>query len=77
MGKFVPEVKTTAICKITLNVSRILSALNSVKLSAQSPPCNKKPLPSDTSANERFKDLTSPAKTRGGKLFKVPSTLDK
>ncbi len=32
------NVNTTAICKITLKVSRILGALNSANDSAQSPP---------------------------------------
>ena len=44
----------------------MLSGWNSAKLSAQSPPCNKKALPSATSARAFFKDLDSPAKTRGG-----------
>ena len=77
IGRFVPEVSMIAICKITRNVSRILSAWNSEKLSAQSPPCSKKPLPSATSASELLRDLTSPAKTSGGNPFKVSRTLFK
>ena len=59
---------------MTLKVSLILSALNSEKLSAQSPPCNRKALPSDTSLSWLLRDLTSPAKTRGGKLANLFST---
>ena len=33
-----PKVSTIAICKMSRNVSRMLLALNSAKLSAQSPP---------------------------------------
>ena len=62
-------VNTKAICKINLKVSLILSGWNSAKLSAQSPPCNKKALPSTTSANCFVNDLVSPAKTSGGKFF--------
>ena len=36
----IAKVKITLICKIILNISRILFALNCIKLSAQSPPCN-------------------------------------
>ena len=39
------KVKTIAICRITLKVSRIFGALKSAKDSAQSPPCNKNPCP--------------------------------
>ena len=42
------KVITTAICNNTLKVSRILGALKLLKLSAQSPPCSKKALPSAT-----------------------------
>ena len=37
--------------------------------------CNKKPLPSATSASDLCSDRTSPAKTRGGKPFSVSRTL--
>ena len=40
-GHLAPKVSTTAICSITLKVSRMLSAENSAKLSAQSPPCKQ------------------------------------
>ena len=68
-GTEADAVKTKDICKRTLNVSLILSGWNSAKLSAQSPPCNKKALPSATSAKDFFKDLDSPAKTKGGYFF--------
>ena len=65
-GTFAPNVKTTAICSITLYVSLNISALNSSKLSAQSPPCNKNASPLDAAANFVLRDLASPAKTNGG-----------
>ena len=63
------DVNTSAICKMTLKVSLILSGWNSAKLSAQSPPCNKKALPSTTLANSFFNDRDSPANTKGGNLL--------
>ena len=74
IGKDAPYVKTAAICKITRNESLKLSALNSAKDSAQSPPCNKNALPSDTSANLDFNVLASPAKTKGGSDLSFSST---
>ena len=53
----------------TLKVSLIFSGWNSAKLSAQSPPCSKKAFPSTTSAKDFFKDLVSPANTKGGYFF--------
>src|SRR5580698_4104845 len=44
------KVSTTAICRIRRKVSRMLSAENSLKLSAQSPPCKRNALPAATSA---------------------------
>ena len=55
----------------------MLSALNSEKLSAQSPPCNRKASPSEAFASEFLSDLTSPAKTKGGKSLKEVSTLSR
>ena len=49
----------------------MLSGWNSAKLSAQSPPCNKKAFPSTTSASCCFKCLVSPAKTSGGKVLLI------
>ena len=65
-GHLAPKVSTTAICSITLKVSRMLSAENSAKLSAQSPPCSRKARPSATSASCAFSLRVSPAKTSGG-----------
>ena len=53
----------------------MLSGLNSAKLSAQSPACNKKAFPSTTFASCSFKCLVSPAKTKGGKFFILLRTL--
>ena len=65
-GHLAPKVSTTAICSMTLKVSRMLSAENSAKLSAQSPPCKRKARPSATSASWVFSRRVSPAKTSGG-----------
>ena len=62
------KVSTTAICRISLKVSRMLSAWNSLKLSAQSPPCSRKALPSATLPSSSFSRRASPAKTSGGML---------
>src|ERR1700730_7252871 len=51
---------------MTLSLSRMLSAEKSAKDSAQSPACNKKPLPSLTRASPAFNDRASPANTSGG-----------
>src|ERR1700736_2807831 len=56
-------------------MSRMLFGWNSAKLSAQSPPCNKKAFPAATAARRCCKRRASPAKTRGGKRRRVSSTL--
>ena len=66
IGTFIFAVKMALICKMTLKVSLILFALNSLKLSAQSPPCIKKALPSTAEASFCLRLLHSPAKTNGG-----------
>lgn len=66
--------RTALIWSNTLKVSLILFALNSLKLSAQSPPCKRKALPRAASANFSSRCLASPAKTIGGKLSMVLST---
>ena len=48
------KVSTTAICSRTRKVSRMLLALNSAKLSAQSPPWSRKAVPSATLAELRL-----------------------
>ena len=55
-----------AICKITRSFSRMLSAENSSKLSAQSPACSKKALPAATRAKLFCSERASPANTSGG-----------
>ena len=61
-----PKVSTTAICSSTRNVSRMMLAVKSPKLSAQSPPCSTKAWPSEASARPCFSRRASPAKTSGG-----------
>src|SRR5437588_4960604 len=68
------KVRITAICRKTRKKSRLLSAECSAKLSAQSPPWSRKPLPSETLASLRLSFLASPAKTSGGKPLSVDST---
>lgn len=55
-------------------MSLMLVALNSLKLSAQSPPWRRKALPTAASANLSSKFLASPAKTIGGKASMVLRT---
>src|SRR5512134_2901844 len=52
----------------------MLSARCSRKLSAQSPPCSRKPLPPATLPSVRFSSRASPANTSGGKVASLPST---
>ena len=65
-GTLAPYVNTIAICSMTLNVSRIKSALNCSKLSAQSPPCSRNASPRDAAPRAAFRRLASPANTNGG-----------
>jgi hypothetical protein len=65
-GTLLPKVSTTAICSNTRKVSRMMLAVKSSKLSAQSPPCRTKARPSATRAREAFSRRASPAKTSGG-----------
>src|SRR5437764_9679056 len=65
-GEAAAKVSTTAICRNTRKKSRIEFALWSSKLSAQSPPCNRKASPAATRASDFFRLRASPANTRGG-----------
>ncbi len=65
-GSFDAQVSTTAIWRMTRKVSRMLFALCSAKLSAQSPPWSRKPRPAATSASSAVRLRASPAKTSGG-----------
>ena len=76
-GIWPPNIKTTPIWRRILKVSLILLALNSLKLSAQSPPCNKNALPIAASASFSSKLLASPAKTIGGNASRVLRTESK
>ena len=65
-GSAAPKVSTTAICSSTRKVSRMMLAVKSAKLSAQSPPCSTKARPSAASASAAFSRRASPANTSGG-----------
>ena len=52
----------------------MLLALNSLKLSAQSPPCKRKAFPVAASARRSSKLLASPANTIGGNASRVQRT---
>ena len=65
-GTLAPKVSTTAICNSTRKVSRMMLAVKSLKLSAQSPPCSTKARPSATCASAAFSRRASPANTSGG-----------
>ena len=56
---------TSAICKMTRNVSRTWSTENSSKDSAQSPPKSTKPSPMHARPSSSWSVRTSPAKTSG------------
>jgi len=56
----------TAICRMTRNFSRRLTALNSSKLSAQSPACSRNAFPLATWPSAVCSDRASPANTSGG-----------
>src|SRR5262245_53345658 len=58
---------------MTRSFSRMLSAENSSKLSAQSPAWSRKALPAATSASERSSERDSPANTSGGYVATVLS----
>ena len=73
-GRRPAKVSTIAICSSTLKVSRTLSALNSAKDSAQSPPCSRNPLPSATCARRFLRSLISCANTSGGSACSRVST---
>jgi hypothetical protein len=51
---------------MTRNFSRMLTAENSSKLSAQSPACNRNALPAATCASDACNERASPANTNGG-----------
>src|SRR5579875_800470 len=72
-GTGVPVVKvgTTAICRITLSLSRMESAVKSAKLSAQSPACRRKEWPVATRPSAWRSARASPAKTSGGNVDNV------
>ena len=65
---------TTDICRRTRKVSLMLLALNSLKLSAQSPPWRRNDRPTAASARRSSRVRASPAKTMGGNASTVRST---
>ena len=73
VGIWPPKVRTTAICSMSRNVSRMLLAPKSLKLSAQSPPCrrNARPMAASPSRSSSFR--TSPANTSGGEAASARS----
>ncbi len=73
-GIWPPNMRTTPIWRRTRKLSLMLLGSNSLKLSAQSPPCNKNALPRAASCSLSSKLRASPAKTRGGKFSSVFST---
>src|SRR4051812_28380223 len=66
VGTPVLYVSTSDICRMTLSLSRMLSAEKSANDSAQSPACRRKPLPSATRASVERSVRASPANTSGG-----------
>ena len=74
IGIWPPNMSTTDICKRTRKVSLMLLALNSLKLSAQSPPWRRNDRPTAASARRSSRVRASPAKTMGGNASTVRST---
>ena len=70
-GTPIEYVITTAICRMTRSFSRMLSAENSSKLSAQSPAWSRKASPAATWASDACSERASPANTSGGKPASV------
>ena len=68
---------TTAICRITLSLSRMLSAEKSAKDSAQSPAWSRKARPAATSASALVRFRASPANTSGGRPASCLSALSR
>src|SRR5205809_659154 len=66
VGTPVLYINTTDICRITLSLSRMLSAVNSANDSAQSPAWSRKPSPLLTAASDSRNERASPANTSGG-----------
>ncbi|BAS84508.1 Os03g0389601, partial [Oryza sativa Japonica Group] len=73
-GIWPPKVRTADIWRRTRKVSRMLLPLNSLKLSAQSPPWRRKARPMAASARRSSRCLASPANTIGGNASIVLST---
>uniref|UniRef100_J3LPD9 Uncharacterized protein n=1 Tax=Oryza brachyantha TaxID=4533 RepID=J3LPD9_ORYBR len=65
-GIWPPKVRTADIWRRTRKVSRMLLPLNSLKLSAQSPPWRRKARPMAASARRSSRCRASPANTMGG-----------
>ncbi|BAT05959.1 Os08g0484533, partial [Oryza sativa Japonica Group] len=74
IGIWPPNMSTTDIWRSTRKVSRMLFALNSLKLSAQSPPWRRNARPTAASASRSSSLRASPAKTIGGNASTVRST---
>jgi hypothetical protein len=74
MGTWPPNMRTAPIWSRTRKVSRMLLPLNSLKLSAQSPPWRTKARPMAASARRSSRWRASPAKTTGGNVSMVSST---
>jgi len=70
-GIWPPNIMTTLIWRRIRKVSRMLLALNSLKLSAQSPPWSRKAFPRAASPRRSSSVRASPAKTIGGNASSV------
>ena len=68
IGRLAPYVSTTAICRIVLILLRMLSAVASANVSAQSPPCSKNASPRPAAASRPLSTSASPANTSGGRV---------
>jgi hypothetical protein len=73
-GVWAPNMRTADIWRRTRKVSRMLMPLNSLKLSAQSPPWRRKARPMAASARRSSRRRASPENTIGGNASIVLST---
>src|SRR6185312_17516452 len=76
-GNLSPCTSTKLICNNTLSRFEINGEVQSAKLSAQSPPCNRKLRPSAASASLRLSSRTSHEVTSGGNSRNRASALVK
>src|ERR1700685_3691810 len=74
-GRFMPDSSTRLICSNTLSCLAMRSDSHSAKLSAQSPPCSRKPSPRCAAASRSRRFSTSQDTTIGGSRALISGLL--